>query len=138
MRALSIGEIGNMSVEVKPIAAFILGLTAGVFILLGAVVMSLFTFGALNMMDGMMMNMQGGMSMARTMAFGPILSLVGFTSGIIVVTSSVMLYTKPTESQVWGAIILAFSVVSILGGMGGFGVGLILGLAGGILALTWR
>jgi len=127
-----------MSVEAKPIAAFILSLTAGIFILLGAFVISLFTFGALNMMTGMMMNMQGGISMARMMAFGPILSLVGFASGIIVVTSSVMLYNKPSKSQLWGAMILAFSFVSILGGMGGLGVGLILGLAGGILALTWR
>ena len=50
---------------------------------------------------------------------------------------SAMLYSRPSEGQRWGAIILAFSVVSILGGMGGFIVGLVLGTLGGILAITW-
>jgi Family of unknown function (DUF6114) len=50
-----------------------------------------------------------------------------------------MLNSKPEEHSTWGTLILIFSVLSIFGGaMGGFGVGLILGLIGGVLALTWK
>ena len=55
----------------------------------------------------------------------------------MVTLGSVMLYRRPAENYLWGAIILAFSVVSILGSMGGLMVGLVLGILGGILALTW-
>lgn len=127
-----------MSVELKPIAAFVLSLMGGIFILLGAVVMSMFTSGAMNMMTGTMMNVHGGMGMTVMMGFAPILAIVGIASGIMVILGSMMLYNRPAESQLWGAIILAFSVVSLLGGLGGLLVGFILGLVGGILALTWK
>ena len=59
----------SLGVGQKPVAPFILSLIAGVFILLGAIVMSMFTFGAASMMGsmsgmaGMMSGMCGGMSM---------------------------------------------------------------------------
>ena len=120
-------------------AALILGLIGGFFILLGAAIMSVFTFGFSDTMTGMMMNMHGGMAMAgMMMGFAPALTIVGLASGTLVILGSVMLYQRPAENQVWGAIILAFSILSILGGMGGFIVGLVLGLVGGVLGLTWR
>ena len=133
-----------MSVENRPVAAFILSLIGGVFILLGAAVMSMFAFGSLNMsgmmgmMTGTMSGMYGGMGMGMMVGFAPVLAVLGFASGILVILGAVMLYSRPIESQLWGAIILAFSLVSILGGMGGFVVGLILGVVGGTLALTWK
>ena len=127
----------------RPVAPFVLSLIGGIFILLGAVIMSYFAFGAMNMigvstMTGMMSDLQQGMGMGMMMGLAPWLSVVGLASGAMVLLGAVMLYSHPSERQLWGAIILAFSVVSILGGMGGFLVGLILGVAGGILALTWR
>ena len=136
-----------MSASERPVAPFILSLIGGVFILLGAVVMSMFAFGAINMMGmtgmmdmmgGTMTGMYGGMGMGMMMGFAPVLAIVGFASGILVILGSFMLYSRPAESQLWGAIILAFSLVSILGGMGGFIVGLVLGVVGGTLALTWK
>jgi len=135
--------MASLGVGQKPFAPFILGLIAGIFILLGAVVMSMFTFGAASMMksmggmDGMMSGMYGGISMRMMMSFVPALAFLGLASGVIVLLGSAMLYSRPSESQLWGAIILTFSVVSILGGMGGLLVGLVLGIASGILALTW-
>ena len=135
--------MANLGVGQKPVEPFILGLIAGIFILLGAVVMSMFTFGVAGMMDnmsgmaGMMSGMNGGMSMGMMMSFAPALTVLGLASGAIVLLGSAMLYSRPSESQLWGAIILTFSVVSILGGMGGLLVGLVLGIASGILALTW-
>ena len=50
-----------------------------------------------------------------------------------------MLNNKPDQHSTWGILIIVFSVLSIFGSaMGGFGIGLILGLIGGILALTWK
>lgn len=133
-----------MSVENRPVAAFILSLIGGVFILLGAAIMSMFAFGTLNMsgmtgmMTGTMSGMYGGTGMGMMVGFAPVLAVLGFASGILVILGAVMLYSRPIGSRLWGAIILAFSLVSILGGMGGFVVGLILGVVGGTLALTWK
>jgi len=71
--------------------------------------------------------------------FGEIFGLAGLVFGIVVIVSSVMLYNKPIDHSKWGSLILIFSVLSIFGSaMAGFGVGLILGLIGGILAITWK
>jgi len=136
-----------MSVPSKPVAAFTLSLVAGVFILLGSFVMSMFAFGFPGMMMGGTEGMQVGTGMTGSMMGGvmmnwmlgsiPVLAAFGIASGIMVILGSVMLYTRSAENHLWGAIILAFSVVSILGSMGGLLVGLVLGMLGGILALTW-
>jgi hypothetical protein len=50
-----------------------------------------------------------------------------------------MLYNNPVDHTKWGMVIIIFSVLSIFSSaMAGFGIGLILGLIGGILALTWK
>jgi len=86
---------------------------------------------------GMTSSMMGGMMMTWMLGSVPVLAAFGIASGIMVIIGSVMLYTRSSENHLWGAIILAFSVVSILGSMGGLLVGLVLGMLGGILALTW-
>jgi hypothetical protein len=63
--------------------------------------------------------------------------LFGLVSGIVVLVSGVMLRTSPSQRTLWGTLILVFSVLSFLG-TGGFIVGAILGIIGGIMALTWR
>src|SRR5437867_9433820 len=100
----------SLGVGQKPVAPFILSLIAGVFILLGAIVMSTFTFGATSMMGsmsgmaGMMSEMYGGMSMGMMMGFAPALTVLGVASGVAVLLSSVLLYSRPSENQLWGAI----------------------------------
>jgi len=136
-----------MSVPSKPVAAFALSLVAGVFILLGSVVMSMFALGFPGMMmggtesmqvgTGMTGSMMGGMMVSWMLGSVAVLVVFGIASGIMVILGAVMLYTRSAENHLWGAIILAFSLVSILGSMGGLLVGLVLGMLGGILALTW-
>jgi hypothetical protein len=63
--------------------------------------------------------------------------LFGLVSGIIVLVSGVMLRTSPSQRTLWGTLILVFSVLSFFG-TGGFIIGAILGIIGGIMALTWR
>src|SRR6266516_1925380 len=131
-----------MSVEDKPVAAFILSLLGGIFILLGAFVMSMFAFGTGNMMGmmGMMNVTMSGSSgvMAMMMGYSFAFAIVGLASGALVILGSVMLYNRPSESQIWSAVILAFSLLSILGSMGGFMVGLVMGVLGGTFGLVWK
>ena len=65
--------------------------------------------------------------------------VLGLIFGAIVIVSALMLNRKPEQHSTWGVLIVLFSVLSMLGGaMGGFGLGLVLGLIGGILAITWK
>ena len=64
--------------------------------------------------------------------------LLGLIFGVIVIVSAIMLNRRPQEHSTWGVLIVLFSVLSIFGGaMNGF-AGLILGLVGGVLAITWK
>jgi len=68
----------------------------------------------------------------------PIFSIIGLASGALVILGAVMLYSRPFEKDIWGVVIIAFSILGILGGMGGFMIGLVLGILGGVLALAWN
>jgi hypothetical protein len=61
----------------------------------------------------------------------------GLFSGVLVLISGVMLRTNPSQSSIWGVLILVFSVLSFFGA-GGFIVGAVLGIIGSIMALTWK
>jgi hypothetical protein len=133
--------------EEKPTAAFVLSLVAGVFILLGGGMMSMlgsfmgsYGFGMMGGYGGF-----GGMMGYGRYPFGVmgaafgVLGVLGLVFGVIVIISALMLNKKPAEHSTWGTVIVVFSVLSIFGSaMGGFGVGLILGLIGGILGITWK
>ena len=72
------------------------------------------------------------------MGIYPVFSIIGLASGALVILGAVMLYSRPFENDLWGAVIIAFSILGILGGMGGFMIGLVLGVVGGTLALAWN
>ncbi len=130
-----------MANEERPTTAFVLSLVGGVFILLGGGMMSTigsFGFGGMMGFGGMGGMMDPGFGMMGWTGFG-LFGILGLIFGAIVVISAIMLNSKPQEHATWGTLIVLFSVLSIFGGaMGGFGVGLILGLIGGVLALTWK
>jgi hypothetical protein len=66
-----------------------------------------------------------------------VMGTFGLVSGIIVLTSAVMLLSNLGHPRTWGVLILIFSVLSFLG-LGGFIAGAVLGIVGGILALRWK
>jgi len=132
-----------MTQQEKPTTAFIISLIAGVFIILGGGIMSILGYGFMGMMGrygnyGGWNGMMGPGFGMMGFAFG-MMGILGLVFGVIVIISALMLNSKPQEHTTWGTLILVFSVLSIFGSaMGGFGIGLILGIIGGILAITWK
>jgi hypothetical protein len=63
--------------------------------------------------------------------------LFGLICGIVVLGSGVMVRIHPEQSTVFGVLILIFSVLSFFGS-GGFVVGAVLGIIGGVMILRWR
>ena len=61
----------------------------------------------------------------------------GIVSGAIVLVSAIMLLRGTSSWRLWGVLILVFSVLSFVGS-GGFVLGAILGIIGGIMALAYK
>lgn len=125
----------------RPVAPFVLSLISGVFILGGSGMMMAFSgqpyYGGMmggygGMMDGYF-GMMSGYGASWFLAFAE----VGIVSGVLVLLGATMLYNRPRDVATWGALVLAASVVSLFG-MDGFFLGAMLGIVGGILALTWK
>ena len=126
----------------RPEGAFIISLTAGLVI--GTVgVIWLYTMSAgwfpgwMNWYDDFMHGIDGHLHFMDFSALGWASGYLGILSGIGVVLSAIMLHRRPTEHERWGAAVLVLSVLSIFGGMGGMGLGVLLGVLGGILAIVW-
>lgn len=66
-----------------------------------------------------------------------VISAISIGIGVILIIGGYLIYKKPESSGKWGIAILVASIVSLFG-MGGFLIGAILGIIGGILALTRR
>jgi len=62
---------------------------------------------------------------------------IGVIFGVIVLLAAGMVYRNPLRKTAGGVTILILSIISIITG-GGFIIGLILGIIGGALALSWR
>lgn len=107
--------------ENKPTAAFAISLVAGIFILINGLV-----YAAIGSIIGVLFP-----------AIGVAIAAVGLVFGIIVLIAAIMMYSKPRQAKAWGAIVLVFSLLSIIIG-GGFIIGMILGIVGGALGLAWK
>jgi len=127
-----------MAERERPTAAFLLSLVGGIFILVGGAMSMFGPFGFGGMMWGFRGMMGYRYGMMGGLGFG-VFGILGLIFGAIVIISAFMLNSKPHEHSTWGTVIVIFSVLSIFGSaMGGFGVGLILGIIGGILGITWK
>ena len=60
---------------------------------------------------------------------------LGLISGILVLVFAILLKYNPSQGTAFGILVLIFSLVSLTG-TGGFFIGAILGIVGGIVALT--
>jgi len=129
-----------MNTNRKPTAAFVLSLIAGITVIFTSSLWCIWLTTNWNMhwMDEAMHGWEEHMYAWNLRGFTYILGIIGIISGIMIVAASIMLYLKTTSHELWGALIIVFSVTSILSCMGGFGIGLILGVSGGALAIFWK
>jgi uncharacterized protein DUF6114 len=65
------------------------------------------------------------------------IAVFGLICGIIVTMSAVLMRLKPGQRQTWGILVLVFSILGFFG-FGGFIIGSVLGIVGGILTLRWK
>lgn len=92
-------------------------------------------------MDGGMMG--GGMMSGSGMMGGGILGGWGIVSaisaglGAILIVGGYSIHKKPESASGWGVAILVTSIIGLVG-MSGFFIGPIIGIIGGIMALTKR
>ena len=115
----------------KPTAAMVLSLIGGIFVILGGAFIAF--VGSLVASFGYLAN-GGTTGGAAVTAVG----VVGIIMGLIMVVGSFMLYSKPTSAKMWGVVVLVLSIISWVTALGGFFIGFLLGLIGGILALTFK
>jgi hypothetical protein len=66
-----------------------------------------------------------------------VVSAISIGSGVVSIIGGYSIYKKPESSSKWGVAILIASIVGLIG-MSGFFIGPILGIIGGILALTMK
>lgn len=123
-------KIGTWPTPERPTAAFALSLFAGILILINGAVLGVVGSFIAPFIPGIQ-------EAALVTAILNTLMAVGIILGVIVVVAAVMLYRNPAQKTLWGVVILVLSIISIFVG-GGFFIGLILGLIGGALALTWK
>jgi hypothetical protein len=131
----------------RPFAAFIVSLLAGLWMLLTAGMMIAGRYGAqpTTMMDGDH-NGQGGRAVSwwawrpdLMSAHGPgsPWPTLGLIAGILVLIGALAILARPAKSRNWGLAILIASAVILAVGGAGF-LACLLGIVGGILAMTWK
>ncbi|MDG7006626.1 MAG: hypothetical protein JRN06_00110 [Nitrososphaerota archaeon] len=126
-----------------PTAPFVLSLIAGLLILSGVGMMMTFSYGTpyYGMMGGYYGMMNGYYGMMQGFGYGGWwfygAAGIGLIAGIAVLVGAIMIYARPSKAPTWGLLVLIFSILSFFG-MGGFFIGAILGVVGGVLAMVWK
>ena len=110
----------------KPTAAFVLSLIGGIFVLLGGL--------ALAVVGSILSGLSGGIGGMEVATVG----IIGVVNGLLMIVFGVLLYQRPGQHAVYGALVLILSITSFFTAIGGFFIGLILGFIGGILAIVWK
>jgi MFS family permease len=116
--------MSDVEVEEEPTAAYWASLAGGVV----GIIVSIILIGLADWVAGFSSDVlatYNGPSAAFFSAFG----VWGLISSAVVIISAIELKSDPWEHTKWGAIILVFSII---------GLGTILGLIGGILALVYK
>jgi hypothetical protein len=129
-----------LSNKQKPTVAFALSLVSGILTLIGGLTVTYVGMRRFELMDDMMRGYRYAFAAgpAYFTQFISVIGILGIIFGAIIILGAVMLNRKPGQHQTWGVVILIFSILSIFGGMGGYLVGLILGIVGGALAISWN
>jgi hypothetical protein len=118
--------------------AFDMSLASGVIIIFGSVMPWLFFTNFQASPMGWMMSGRGMMGWWAGPGFGGSwFLLLPLIAGIIVLMGAIMINVRPQEKRIWGVLVLVFSIIGFTG-MGFSILGAILGIIGGIIALSER
>jgi hypothetical protein len=137
--------MGFMGANQGSLPSFILSLIGGLVVLLYSL-LSLVAFGLYgpywNGMGGWMGGMMGGFHdfmgiYGGSYEFFAVLTIIGLVCGILIVAGAAMLRARPQEHGMWGTVIIVFSAISFVG-MGGFFIGAVLCIIGGVFAIIYR
>lgn len=120
-----------MSQGGKPTKAFALSRAAGILIVCNAVAV-----GAAAACFPWIFPTLPGSDNNAAVPFAHI-AAVGLICGVLVLFGAIMLHLKRGNQKGWGVVIIVFSLLSVVTG-GGFIVGFILGVIGGVKALRWK
>lgn len=105
-----------------PVAGGVLSLIGAIFILLGGIAMAV--LGAI--LSVFLPSLAG-------------LFAIGLVIGVIALIVSILIFVMPHMKTAWGALMIVLAVVSLpFNILGGFVIGFILALIGGILTLVWK
>jgi hypothetical protein len=66
------------------------------------------------------------------------LFFIGLIIGILIIVFAILLFVAPQMKTAWGALIIVLSLLSWPFAFGGFFIGFLLALIGGILAITYK
>jgi hypothetical protein len=142
-------ERGSKSSSGNIAPSSILSIIGGSLIIIGGLMplTMLGMLGHFGMMSGfgpggMMGSRFGMMTMMPSQSFiwatMAVISVISIGSGVVLIIGGYLIYRKPEIAGKWGVAILVASVVGLFSMGGGFFIGSILGIIGGILALTRR
>jgi len=124
-----------------PRTASVLALVGGMIIILGGVIFIGVASFILPHLDYSNLTVPQGMDRASLPGLISgvvgVMGGVGLVCGAIVLISATMLLAKVGQRRTWGILILVFSVLSFIG-LGGFVLGAVPWIVGGILALRWK
>jgi hypothetical protein len=126
----------------KGSTAFAISLASGMIIIFGSVMPWLFSTNFQTSPMGWMMSGRGMMSWGMGWWAGPGFGgswflLLPLIAGIMVLVGAIMINVRPQEKRIWGVLVLVFSIIGFTG-MGFSILGAILGIIGGIIALSER
>ena len=124
-----------------PKTAALLSLVGGVIMILGGAIFIGVASLVIPHMDLSNVTVPAGMDRASLpgLISGVVAVMGGFglVCGATVLVSATMLLARVGTRRTWGILILVFSVLSFVG-LGGFILGAILGITGGVLTLRWK
>ncbi|MDJ0269331.1 MAG: DUF6114 domain-containing protein [Aigarchaeota archaeon] len=125
----------------KPVEAFVPSLLAGLMIIIGAILRILLWLTGYPIWSILLPPNLGGLIWGfaiKIMGFWLFMMLItSLLFGLVIMSSALILYNKPEQARTWGNVVLLASIISILI-PGGFFAGSVLGIMGGLLAITWR
>ena len=115
--------------ETYPRTAYLLSLIGGILILILSVIIAI----AALVLAGIAASYGYGLGAGLAVA----LAVIALLFGMIVLYFAMKLKSNPAGARTYGILILVFALISFLGG-GGFYIGAILAIVGGILAIVWK